>query len=490
MKISRLIEKLNIKKVSGNTDIEISDIIYDSRKVVKNCMFVCLPGKTHDGHEYISDAINSGASAIVTQKNIDVSSNDIAIIQVEDTRKFLAESSAIFFDNPASKLTTIGITGTKGKTTCSFMIRSILESAGYKCGIIGTIGAIYNNKIFKLNNTTPESYEAQKHMSAMLKEGCKYVVIEASSIGLRDKRLDGFDFDVGAFTNFSHDHIGQNEHADMEEYLYCKSILFKKCKIGIINSDDKNYSSIISGHTCQIYKFGENSQADYRMENVELIKDNGKIGVKLDIKGKINLENVQIPVPGQFNAYNALLAAAVCDVLGINEKNIISGLKTATTKGRVEKLDIGKDYSMFIDYAHNAVSMENVLKTLKEYNPNRLIVLFGAGGNRPKIRRYEMGESAGKIADLSVITSDNPRFENPMEIIEDIKVGINKTKGKYVVIPDRIEAIKYCVQNAKSGDIIVLAGKGHEDYQEIRGVKYPMDERIIVKNILNNQLIK
>lgn len=395
----------------------------------------------------------------------------------------MAKISAKFFGNPAEKLTTIGITGTKGKTTVSFMIKSILEESGNSCGLIGTVGAVYGGNTVKLENTTPESYEIQHHLSEMAQFGCKYAVIEASSIGLKAHRLDGFEFDVGVFTNLSHDHIGEFEHKDMREYLECKNLLFRKCKIGIVNFDDENASKIVENHSCEIQKFGMNENFDYKAKNISLTKYDGKVGIKFDISGKLNINDVSVSVPGRFNAFNALAAASVCDILGISPTHIRAGLKNISVKGRIEPVPCPGEYSIFIDYAHNAVSMENVLSTLREYSPERLVVLFGAGGNRPRIRRYEMGQTAGELADLSIITSDNPRYENPMDIIKDIEVGIKKTNGSYIVIPDRKDAIKHAIETAQKGDVIVLAGKGHEDYQEINGIKFPMDERAIVEDI-------
>lgn len=482
MQLSKLIENLSIIKFTGSLDIEISDIVYDSRKVTKNSVFVCLKGHNYDGHEYILDAIKNGASAVVSEKYIEI--NDATLIVVENSRKFLAGISANFFEHPAKKMNIIGLTGTKGKTTTSFMIKSILEKYGKKVGLIGTLGVVLSDRIIKTNNTTPESYEVQKYLKYMSDEGYSHCIIEASSIGLRDYRISGFTFDVGVFTNFSHDHIGDGEHKSIEEYLECKSILFKHSKCGIFNVDDNNFHSISKNSTCNVKTFGINNLGDYQAKKIELVNYKGNIGIKFSVFGKINLNEVYIPIPGKFNVYNALAAIAVCDTLNVPAEKITDGLKTVHVKGRVEPVNISEKFSLFIDYAHNALSMENVLKTLREYNPKRLVTLFGAGGNRPKIRRYEMGEMSGKYSDLSVITSDNPRFENPMDIIEDIKIGINKTNGKYVVIPDRKDAIKYCIENACEGDIIVLAGKGHEDYQEIKGVKYPMDERIIINKIL------
>ena len=485
MKLSEILQNISTIRYTKNSDIEISDICYDSRKIKPGCMFVCLKGSNYDGHNYINEAFMKGASVIVAQDRIEF--ENIPIIKVDNTRKFLSLASANFFKNPAQKLTTIAITGTKGKTTTSFMVRSILEKAGLKTGIIGTIGAVMGENITKLNNTTPESYEIHKNFKEMVDNGVKCVVMEVSSIGVKSYRSHGIDFDYAIFTNFSSDHIGENEHKDLDEYFKFKDMLFDNCKNAVINLDDEKSKKILSRHLCNKKTFGLKNTSDLMSENIELINNGGEIGVTFDFKEIINLKNVKIKIPGIFNVYNAMAAALVCKLIGVSDENIKSGLFETKVKGRVEPVNVSNDYALFIDYAHNAVSMENVLNTLKKYNPNRLITLFGAGGNRPKIRRYEMGETSGRFSDLSVITSDNPRNENPIEIIEDIKTGINKTEGKYVVIPDRKEAIEYCIKNAEKGDIIVLAGKGHEDYQEINGVKYPFDERMVINDIVNKK---
>ncbi len=482
MLLSKILEGIEILGISGNTDIEISDIAYDSRKANKDNIFVCLSGANIDGHKFINKAIENGVSAVVVENDVNV--KNCTVIKVKNTREALSKLSSNFFDDPASKLGTIGITGTKGKTTTSFMIKSILEKSGQKVGMIGTIGIVIGDKIIKTENTTPESYEVQKYMNEMVESGCKWVVIEASSLGLKHHRLDGFTFDYGVFTNFSEDHIGTNEHESMEEYLECKSMLFRKCKIGIINIDDKSFEKILINHTCKVKTYGFSENSDLIASNVGLISKPGYIGVKFDVTGELNL-SVNVPIPGKFSVYNALAAITVCKYIGIKPQDILDGINEVRVKGRVEPVKINKDFTLLIDYAHNALSMENILTTLKEYNPTRLITMFGAGGNRAKARRYEMGEISGKLSDLSVITADNSRYENVMDIIDDIKVGLDKTNGKYIVIPDRKEAIKYCIQNAKQGDIVVLAGKGHEDYQEINGKKYPFDERVIVNEIIS-----
>ena len=342
---------------------------------------------------------------------------------------------------------------------------------------------MYDGKTVKTDNTTPESYEIQKAMRNMVNAGCKAMVIEASSIGLKHSRLAGITFDVGVFTNFSDDHIGGVEHKDLAEYLFCKSILFRQCKYAAANIDDEKWREITKDANGDVLTFGFSENAAIKAENEHLISDGGFIGVHFETKGLKNL-SIDVGIPGKFNVYNALSAIAAVSFFNVDDKAIVSGLKAAKVKGRVEPVKVPGNYTLLIDYAHNALSMENVLTTLRQYNPNRLITMFGAGGNRPKVRRYEMGEVSGRLSDLSVITEDNSRFEDVMDIIEDIKVGIGKTNGKYFVVPNRKDAIRFCIQNAQDGDIIVLAGKGHEDYQEIKGVKHHMDERELISEIL------
>lgn len=483
MKLSQLLTQCTYSVVKGNTDIEITDVIYDSRKVTPGCAFVCLKGYNTDGHKYIADALQKGATAIIAEDDCEIA-EDVCVIKTENTRIALAMMSVEYFGHPAEKLSTIAVTGTKGKTTTVAMIRSILEHAGIKTGTIGTLGIVIGDRIYKTNNTTPESYEIQQAMRRMINDGCKAMVIEASSLGLKWHRTDGIVFDYGVFTNFSSDHIGDSEHKDLSEYLSCKALLFKQCKKGLINRDDEMWQKITQDCTCDIETYGFDDDADLVAHNDTLVARPGFIGVHFDTTGTEQL-SVDVAIPGRFSVYNALAAISVCRNFDLSTQNILDGLNSVKVKGRVEAVPVIGDYTMLIDYAHNAMSMENILTTLREYKPNRLVTMFGAGGNRPKVRRYEMGEVSGKLSDLSVITEDNSRFEDVMDIIEDIKVGINKTDGKYIVIPNRVDAIRYCIENAQSGDIIVLAGKGHEDYQEIRGVKYHMDEREIIADILD-----
>ncbi len=470
---------------SESTDVEISDIVYDSRKVINGCAFVCLCGSKVDSHNFAQQAADAGAAAIIAQHPVEVSG--AAVVNVEDTRYALAVLSAAYFGHPAERLRVVGITGTKGKTTTSYMIRAILESAGIKTGLIGTIGTMIGDQVIQTENTTPESYDVQRYLRMMADAGCQAAVIEASSIGLKDHRVSGFTFDIGLFTNFSPDHIGGSEHQSLEEYMQCKSMLFRQCKTGIINIDDENWQGITANHTCTIETYGFHPEAALRAGGEELVSRPGYLGVHFDVQGLLNF-GVDVDIPGKFSVYNALGAIAVCRHFQVEERHFKEGLNTVKVKGRVEPVAVPGNYTLLIDYAHNALSMENILETLREYRPNRLVCLFGAGGNRAKSRRYEMGEVSGKMADLSVVTADNSRYEDVMDIIEDIKIGLHKTDGKYVVIPDRKEAIKYCMENAQDGDIVVLAGKGHEDYQEISGVKYHLDEREVIADIIVNSL--
>ena len=483
MKLSDIIKNIEYTTINeGNPDI--SDIIYDSRKVVEGSAFVCLKGYTSDGHKYAQSAVEKGASALIISDDLDFEvPESVAVIKTPDTRFALALMSRELFSNPANELKTIAITGTKGKTTTTAMIAEILEQSGIKTGTIGTLGIVYDGKTVKTENTTPESYEVYKAMRDMINAGYKAMVIEASSIGLKHHRLEGITFDVGVFTNFSNDHIGGVEHKDMEEYLYCKSLLFRQCKHAVANIDDKAWTEVTKDAEGKVMTFGFNGSPDLKGKNSNLLSENGFIGIHFETEGLKNL-SLDVGVPGIFNAYNALAAICAVSFLDVTDEKIYSGLKVAKVKGRVEPVKVSDKFTLLIDYAHNALSMENVLTTLRMYEPNRLITMFGAGGNRPKVRRYEMGEASGLLSDLSVITEDNSRFEDVMDIIEDIKVGINKTNGEYVVVPNRKDAIKYCIENAQEGDIIVLAGKGHEDYQEIKGVKYHMDERELIAEIL------
>lgn len=470
--------------IKGSVDVELSAVVSDSRKIVKGCLFICIQGINFDGHTAAAEAAQKGAAALVVNHDVILpEETEITVLKVADTRFAMAFIAANYFGNPAESMKIIGVTGTKGKTTTAYFVKYILEKAGYKVGLIGTIETIIGEKVIPSSHTTPESYDLQHYFKEMKDAGCQVVVMEASSQGFKMHRTQGFIFDYGIFTNIEPDHIAPGEHADFAEYLSCKAMLFRQCKVGIINSDDKHWKQIIEGHTCSLETYGFAEGADLRGSDLKLVTGAGYLGIDFKVSGLMNLE-IETDIPGKFSAYNALTAIAICRHFGVGEQDIKNALLRAKVKGRIEMVKVSDDFTLMIDYAHNAMALESLLTTLREYQPHRLVCLFGCGGNRSKLRRYEMGEVSGKLADFTIITSDNPRFEEPQDIIEDIKTGIGKTDGKYIEICDRREAIKYAITHGEKGDIIVLAGKGHEDYQEIKGKKYPMDERVIIQEIL------
>ncbi len=482
MKLMNLLERLEYTCIQGSVEREVTAVVSDSRKVTPGALFICIRGAVVDGHTFAADVAEKGAAVLVVEKPVKVP-DDVTVLLVENTRYAMALISCAYFGHPAEKLKTIGITGTKGKTTTTYMVKSILENAGHKVGLIGTIETIIGEEHIPAVNTTPESYLVQEAFAKMVEAGCDSVVMEVSSQGLMLHRTAGFVFDYGIFTNIEPDHIGPNEHSSFEDYLRCKSMLLKQCRVGIVNADDPHFDQIIEGHTCSLETFGFSPQADLRAADSHLVSRPGYLGIAYRVEGLMNFP-VEIDIPGKFSIYNSLTAIAICRHFGVPEEKITAALKVAKVKGRIEMIKVSDEFTLMIDYAHNAMALESLLTTLREYHPHRLVALFGCGGNRSKLRRYEMGEVSGRLADLTIITSDNPRDEEPQAIIDDIKTGIAKTDGKYVEIPDRREAIAYAIHHGEPGDIIVLAGKGHEDYQEIRGRKYPMDERVLIREIL------
>lgn len=495
MKLEELLKGLSYTCEKRIGEAEITDIIYDSRKVEKGCLFVCMTGAKFDAHICAKEAIEKGARAVLVEHRIEEELyQENIIIEVENTRKALAVLSAAYFNYPSKQMTTIAITGTKGKTTTAYMTKAILEKAGKSVGIIGTIGAFYKDIKIETKNTTPESYELQKILRQMADENITHVVMEVSSQAFKSFRVEGMEFDYGVFTNISPDHIGEGEHKDFEEYLSCKSQLFQHCRIGILNQDDEKWKEILKNHTCEEKTFsllseGEEGTAILKGRDIKCIREPEFIGISFHISGGYEMD-LKVGCMGRFNAYNALAAISVAYLEGIKEEDVKEAMYYIAVRGRVEPVYISDKVHLIIDYAHNAVSAESLLTTILEYEPGRLVCVFGAGGNRSKLRRYDMGEIAGKYADISILTADNPRFEEVEDIIADIKIGMEKSHGKYIEIPNRKEAIRYSIEHAQDGDIIVLFGKGHEDYQEIKGVRYPFDERVVIKEILEELHIK
>ena len=486
MDLKKILLGLENLKVKGNLDIDIKGIENNSKEIKPGYMFIAIKGFENDGHNYINDAINAGCTAVMIEEGCDLSKinvkDDITIIMAKDTREALAICSSNFYNNPSRNFKLIGVTGTKGKTTTTFMIKEILEKAGKKVGLIGTIATYINGKKIKESDrTTPESLELQKTFYQMVKEKVEYVVMEVSSQSLKLHRVDGCDFDIAIFTNFSEDHISEKEHTDMKDYFESKLKLFNMCKTGIVNADDL--------HTAKIPKlFPDSNITTYGIDNPcnVLAKDITITNSYVDFRVKITDRNerVKTGIPGRFSVYNSLAAICVAQKLGISEEIIKEALLDVRVPGRSELVNNKREIPIMIDYAHSPESLENILQAVKSYTRGRVISVFGCGGDRDKGKRPIMGEISGRIADYTIITSDNPRTEEPEEIVKEIEDGIKKTKGNYEVIVDRIQAIEKAIKMANKKDIIVLAGKGHEPYQEINGKKFPFDERIIVKDII------
>ncbi len=485
MVLAKLLEDLEYTLLQGSLDTEITTLVCNSREAEEGSVFVCISGTVRDAHDFIPQVIESGAKAVIVGKEVKAD-DGVTVIRVPDTRYALALMSAAYFGHPARKLTTIGVTGTKGKTTTVYMIRSMLEAAGVRTGLIGTIETVIGETHIPSQNTTPESYQLQKLFADMVLAGEKAVVMEVSSQGLMMHRVAGFTFDYGIFTNLEPDHIGENEHKDFADYMHAKSLLFRQCVQGIFNADSEHLDGILNGHTCAVETYGLSEQADLRATKQTLFYEEGVPGVKYQVSGLLDMD-VTVNAPGRFTVCNSLAAIALCRHFNVSKEQMKDALLHTFVKGRIELIPVSKEYTLMIDYAHNAMALESLLTTLREYKPGRLICLFGCGGNRAKSRRYEMGEVSSRLADLTVITSDNPRFEEPMDIIADILSGVKKADGAYVTIPDRKEAIAYCIDHALARDVIVLAGKGHEDYQEINGVKHHMDERELIADILRER---
>lgn len=481
MTIEKVLTGIEYEVVKGNISDEIKDIAYDSRNVKDGYLYVAIVGSASNGHDYIDDAIKRGAKAIIISRDIEIL-QDVVVIKVSDGRRVLSKLSMNLFNYPQSKLRTIAITGTKGKTTVSFMIKKILETAGHKCGLIGTTGIYIGSKFYPAKNTTPESYDTIKYMDEMVRAKIEYLVMEVSSQALKYNRVNEMFFDYGIFTNLTQDHIGENEHDSMEDYINSKAKLFSQCNYGIFNIDDEHFYDMVSKGDATINTFGFDERADLRATSLELVREDNFIGIDLVTSGVVN-DKFRISTPGKFSAYNAMAAIITCSMLGIDIGSMKKALNNFSVKGRVEPVWVSDDFTLLIDYAHNGVSTESILSTIREYEPGRIVTIFGCGGNRSKDRRYEMGAMASKYSDKCIITEDNNRYEEFDDIAKDILLKFDK-KCEYVLIPDRKEAIKYAIENGQKGDIIMLIGKGHEDYKEIKGVRYPFDERVVIKEIL------
>lgn len=483
MKLNDLLKNISYTLLKGNLDTEISDIKYDSRKVTENDIYVALVGYNNDGHNYIKDAIKNGANTIVISKIMDIK-EDINVIKVEDTRMALAYLSKEYFNNPDEELTMIGVTGTTGKTTTTHMIKDILNNIGIKCGLIGSIGIKYNDKIIHTNNTTPESYEIFKYLKEMKDSGITHITMECSSQAFKLNRLAGIIFDVGVLTNLATDHIGPGEHESWDEYVSCKNKLFLNSKIVVSNNDSMHLDKVLKGVEVPIITYGIKNASDIKVSDIRLINEESFFGSEFTTTGLIN-DTFKTSIPGEFNVYNSLCSLAVMKALNLDSSKAKDALIKVKVRGRMETALVTPKFKVLIDYAHTEDGMKELVKTLRAYNPTRLISVFGGGGNRPKERRYNLGEIIGGSSDLCIITEDNPRFESIESINNDIKVGLKKVNAKYIEIENRGDAIEYAITNAQDGDLILLVGKGHEEYQDIKGEKHHFSELEEIERIKN-----
>ncbi len=479
MKLSEMLKNVNVKEIIGSTDVNISGIAFNSSEVKAGFVFVCIKGLKADGHTFARDAIDKGAVAVIGEYvPSDIASN---IIIVDDTRLALAMLSAAFYDYPFKKFSLVGITGTNGKTTTTYLVKSVLESKGYKVGLIGTNQNMIGDEVIPSNHTTPDSLELMKLFQSMADEGADYVVMEVSSHSLAQDRVAACHFSAAALTNVTQDHL--DYHGTMENYIEAKKELFTMCDIAVLNADDDATEVILKGTKCPVIKYSQKADSDMRAENVFM--DEKGIGFDLEYDGK--KERFTLSIPGQFTVYNALTAIGLLKALGLSLSDIAEGLKNAEgIKGRIEVVPVNTDYTVIIDYAHTPDGLLNIINTIRGFAKGRVITLFGCGGDRDKTKRPIMGEIAGELSDFCIVTSDNPRTENPHSIIEDIIKGISKTKCEYTVVENRFDAIEYALDHAKKDDIVLLAGKGHETYQILNGRTIVFDEREIVLKLLQD----
>ena len=478
MKLRELLENREYSVVSGSVDVEIAKIEIDSRKIGKGDVFFALTGLGADGHNYIEKAVNMGAVAVVAEKECE--SFGATLIVCESSRKMLAWASAAFYGHPADKMRLIGVTGTNGKTTVTHIIKKILDMKGAKVGLIGTNHYLIGESELPSTGTTPEAMELHWIFKEMYEAGCEYVVMETSSHALALDRCLGLTFDVGVFTNLTQDHL--NYHNDMEDYAEAKAKLFGMSRISVINADD-SWCKIMKKNASKIYTYGIEKNADMQATMIEYSEK----GVSFNWSFKNTTVPMRMAIPGKFSVYNALAGVGACAALGLSDERLMKGLLMVRgVKGRAEVVPVNEKYTVMIDYAHTPDGIENILGAIRGFVKNRIIIVFGCGGDRDRDKRPKMGAAAIRLADFCVVTSDNPRTEDPDAIIQDILPGLSGMEDKYKAITDRTEAIRYALSIATEGDVVLLAGKGHETYQDIMGEKIHYDEREIVKKILEN----
>lgn len=492
-----LLERTEYTLLHGTLDTELHDICTDNRTCAPFAAFVCIEGARFDTHTCVEQIAQKKAALIVVSaawaavhgEEIRRLPEQTAVVSVSDTRLAKAQIAAAWYGHPADRLVTIGVTGSKGKTTTTHMLASMLKEAGFSVGTIGTNGAIIGDELYELNNTTPDSEEMQMYLARMVSEGCTVAVIECSSQGLMQHRTGGFVFDYAIFTNIAEgDHVGPNEHKSFEEYLYCKSLLLRNAKLGIVNADDTHIDGLLSGVTAPLLFYGEEQQKHLRPLDceayaIEKTFDGRDPGLAFDVRGSLE-GRFYVNLPGLFNVGNALAAIAVANCMGVSPEAMQRALGHLSIKGRIDMVYRSDRFQVCVDFAHNGYSTRNLLMALREFRPRRLVCIFGADGNRAKSRRYEMGEASGRLADLSIVTSGHNRYESFEQIFEDISAGLSRTTGAYIVIPNRKEAIRYAIEHVQDGDLITIIGLGHETYQEENGVKYPYSDTEYVKSVI------
>ena len=498
MNLAALTEGLECRLLQGTADKDVKALIYFSDKAVPGCAFFAIAGTEDDGCRYIGDALDRGAGVIVTSRKhlpeeipetlqSAAAGQDITVLWTPDVRKALAHMSCIFYRHPCRNLLTIGVTGTKGKTSTTFMIRDILEAAGIRTGLLGTVQNGWGDCFEEADRTTPQSCDVQQWCRRMADGGCRVLVMEVSSQGLKQSRADGILFDIAVFTNLSPDHIGPGEHEDFGEYAFWKSRLFARCRKAVMNCDDIHWRRMLPEDGVKVRTFGQKTEADYVCENLQLIRTEQGPGVSFCMEG----HRILLNLAGAFNGINAAGAIAAVRQLGIPWSTIQEALAGVKIPGRVEPVDTGGKTSVLVDYAHNGVSLRQILTDLRQYAPRRLILVFGCGGGRDRSRRFEMGRAAAELADFTVVTSDNPRRENPEEIINDITGAMEAwgaEKDRYLVISGRAQAIRTAVELGGPDDIVLIAGKGHETCQLTGDTKIHFDDREIVRNMGETKL--
>ncbi len=485
MELRNILKGINYNILQGNVNIDLTSVEYDSRKVNMDSLFVAIKGYETDGHLYIQKAIEAGAKAIILEDDADIEySDDIVVVKVENSRKLLGFISANFFGNPGDKLKIIGVTGTNGKTSITYFLKSILKEAGYKVGIIGTIENQIEDIVYESSVTTPESRDIQELLAKMVEAGCEYCVMEASSHALYLDRVAAIPFKTAIFTNLTQDHL--DFHKDLAEYLNAKKILFTYIRddgFSILNADDKTFENIsnMAGGKIVSYSIFENS--DYKASNIEMDIN----GTNFTLLNKGNCTKINLKMIGEFSIYNSLAAIAAAHELGIDFSIIKEGLRKVSVNGRFQLIESNKKFAVVVDYAHTPDGLYNVLSTARKITSGKVICVFGCGGDRDQKKRPIMGKVAGEISDYLIITSDNPRTEDPEKIIDMVEVGVKETPAKYVKITNRKDAIAYAIEMAVPKDIVIIAGKGHEDYQIVGKTKYPFSDYEIAKNILDSK---